>query len=94
MQNKCSRTEVILMTTALVLRTTIELAVVLLLIYGFIKEEKVIAFEQKVWRILFVNYRRYKRKKRYAQMQKNRDFRVVNGTASPRKTPDGSFHVA
>lgn len=32
------------MTTALVLRTTIELAVVLLLIYGFIKEEKVIAF--------------------------------------------------
>ena len=82
------------MTTALVLRTTIELAVVLLLIYGFIKEEKVIAFEQKVWRILFVNYRRYKRKKRYAQMQKNRDFRVVNGTASPRKTPDGSFHVA
>lgn len=94
MQNKCSRTEVILMTTALVLRTTIELAVVLLLIYGFIKEEKIIAFEQKVWRILFVNYRRYKRKKRYAQMQKNRDFRVVNGTASPRKTPDGSFHVA
>lgn len=82
------------MTAALVLRTTIELAVVLLLIYGFIKEEKVIAFEQKVWRILFVNYRRYKRKKRYAQMQKNRDFRVVNGTASPRKTPDGSFHVA
>lgn len=84
------------MTTALALRTFLELAFICLLIYGFMREDKVIAFEQKVWRILFVNYRRYRRKKRYAKMQKNRDFRVVNGggVPAPRKRVRGTTHVA
>ncbi len=85
------------MTTAIIIKSFLELAFICLLIYGFMKEDKVIAFEQKVWRILFVNYRRYQRKKRYAKMQKNRDFRVVDGngnTRSPRKTPRGTTHVA
>ncbi len=85
------------MTTAIIIKSFLEIAFICLLIYGFMKEDKVIAFEQKVWRILFVNYRRYQRKKRYAKMQKNRDFRVVDGngnTRSPRKTPRGTTHVA
>lgn len=84
------------MTTALIVKSFLELAFICLLIYGFVHEDKVIAFEQKVWRVLFVNYRRYRRKKRYAKMQKNRDFRVVNGQGkpTPRKRPNGSVHVA
>lgn len=85
------------MTTALAVKTFLEFAFICLLIYGFMKEDKVIAFEQKVWRIVFVNYKRYCRKKRYAKMQKNRDFRVVNGnghTPAPRKPERGTTHVA
>ncbi len=85
------------MTTAILIKSFLELAFICLLIYGFMKEDKVIAFEQKVWRILFVNYRRYQRKKRYAKMQKNRDFRVVDGssnTRTARKAPRGTTHVA
>lgn len=85
------------MTTAILIKSFLELAFICLLIYGFMKEDKVIAFEQKVWRILFVNYRRYQRKKRYAKMQKNRDFRVVDGssnTHTARKAPRGTTHVA
>lgn len=81
------------MTTALAIKSLLELGFIVLLIYGFIKEDKVIAFEQKVWRILYVNYRRYQRKKRYAKMQKARDFRVVDGTA-PKKASRSPSHVA
>lgn len=45
------------------LRTILELAAVLLLVYGFYKEDKVIAFERRVKMIVVVNYRRYKRRK-------------------------------
>ncbi|MGN0572049.1 MAG: hypothetical protein ACI4K9_07705 [Candidatus Fimenecus sp.] len=84
------------MTTALILKSFLELAFICLLIYGFAHEDKVIAFEQKVWRILFVNYRRYRRKKRYAKMQKNRDFRVVDGgsTSTQHKRVHSTTHVA
>ena len=80
----------------LFVKSMLELAAIGLIIYGFMHEDKVIAFEQKVWRILFVHYRRYRRKKRYAKMQKNRDFRVVNGgnVPAPRKRVRGTTHVA
>lgn len=81
------------MTTAILIKSFLELAFIALLLYGFMKEEKVIAFEQKVWRILFVNYRRYRRKKRYAKMRKNRDFRLYDSGA-PKKQADGVTHVA
>ena len=55
----------------------IELAVIIFLIYGFYKEDKFIAFEQKVKMIIVVNYRRYKRKKRIEQMRKNREFKLA-----------------
>lgn len=82
------------MTTALAIQSALELAFIVLLIYGFMKEDKIVAFEQKVWRILFVNYRRYKRKKRYAKMQKNRDFRLYAGGTPVKSTENGKFHVA
>lgn len=76
-------------------KTLIELSLVLLLIYGFIKEDKVIAFEQKVKMIIVVNYRRYKKRKRLEQMRKNRDFKLYDG-GKPKtvKRKSGSFHVA
>jgi len=76
----------------------IELMVVLLLIYGFYKEDKVIAFEQKLKMIIVVNYRRYKRKKRLEEMRKTRDFKVIDGTgrndAKAQNKSRSSIHVA
>lgn len=40
------------------IRTLIEFTAICLLIYGFIHEDKVIAFEQNVKRIIFGNIRR------------------------------------
>ena len=70
----------------------IELAVIIFLIYGFYKEDKFIAFEQKVKMIIVVNYRRYMRKKRIEQMRKNREFKLVDG--GRKGAERGSFHVA
>lgn len=47
------------MTTAFAVRTIVEFIFAALLIYGFIHEEKVIAFEQSVKRIVIGNIRRY-----------------------------------
>ncbi len=74
------------MTTALAIRSILELAAILLLLYGIYKEEKLIAFEQKVWRILFVNYRRYKRKKygmplKKAKAEEEKNFKLYDNTA-------------
>ena len=48
---------------AIFAKTGIELAVVLLLIYGFIHEKEVIKFEQYVKMVIVVNYRRYKKER-------------------------------
>lgn len=85
------------MTTAIAIKSALELLGICLLIWGLLHEKKLVAFEQKVWRILFVNYKRYQRKKRYAKMQKNRDFRVVDGNGAvsvPRKKTAAPSHVA
>lgn len=82
------------MTAALAIKSLIELSAILLLIYGFYKEDKVIAFEKKLKMIIVVNYRRYKKRKKLEKMQKNQDFRVINGNAQNGKKPDGGFHVA
>lgn len=50
------------MSTTFAITTLIELTVSGLLIYGFMHEEKVIAFEQAVKRIVVGHYRRFKRK--------------------------------
>ena len=67
----------------------IELAVIIFLIYGFYKEDKFIAFEQKVKMIIVVNYRRYKRKKRIEQMRKNREFKLL--TAVEKAPKEAAF---
>lgn len=79
---------------AIFAKTGIELAVVLLLIYGFIHEKEVIKFEQYVKMVIVVNYRRYKKRKRLEQMKKNRDFRVVNGRKPRTDSNPHSFDVA
>lgn len=53
------------MTTAFVIRSLIEFAAIILLIVGYIYEEKVIAFEQAVKRIVIGNIRRYIRIKNH-----------------------------
>ena len=76
-------------------KTGLELAFVLLLIYGFIHEDKMIAFEQKLKMIIVVNYRRYKKRKRLEQMRKNREFKVYEGgKVRTVKRGSGSYHVA
>lgn len=86
------------MTAAIAIKSALELLGICLLIWGLLHEKKLIAFEQKVWRILYVNYKRYQRKKRYQKMQATRDFRVVNGkgavSAAPRKKERTPSHVA
>lgn len=79
---------------AIFAKTSIELAVVLLLIYGFIHEKEVIKFEQYVKMVIVVNYRRYKKRKRIEQMKKSREFRVVKGGKSPNGRTPNSFDVA
>lgn len=53
--------------------TLIELAVASLLLYGFMHEDKLIAFEQAVVRIVLGNYRRSKRilKPKVKRLRKN-----------------------
>lgn len=46
------------MTTTFAITTLIELAVAILLVYGFMHEDKVIAFEQAIKRIVIGNIRR------------------------------------
>lgn len=46
------------MSTTFAITTLIELAIAILLIFGFMHEEKVIAFEQAVKRIVLGNIRR------------------------------------
>ena len=79
---------------AIFAKTSIELAVVLLLIYGFIHEKEVIKFEQYIKMVIVVNYRRYKKRKRIEQMKKNRELRVVKGGKSPNGGAPHSFDVA
>lgn len=50
------------MSTTFAVTTLIELAIAVLLVYGFMHEDKVIAFEQAVKRIVVGHYRRIKRK--------------------------------
>ena len=53
------------MTTTFAITTLIELAVALLLVYGFMHEDKVIAFEQAIKRIVVGNIRRAIRIRNY-----------------------------
>lgn len=50
------------MSTKFIITTLIEITVSVLLIYGYIHEEKLIKFEQALKRIIVGHYRRFKRK--------------------------------
>lgn len=53
------------MTTAFAVRTILEFLAIALLIYGFIHEDKVCAFEQSIKRIVVGNIRRIARIRRH-----------------------------
>ncbi len=53
------------MSTTFAITTLIELAVAILLVYGFMHEDKVIAFEQAIKRIVIGNIRRAIRIRNY-----------------------------
>lgn len=76
------------------LKTTVELALVLLLIYGFIHEKKMIEFEQLLKRAIVIKLKLYLKNKALEEMRRNRDFRVVEGSKSARKAKSGSLYVA
>lgn len=58
------------MSTTFAITTFIELLVSGLLIYGFMHEDKVIAFEQAVKRIVIGHIRRFIRKRRQKKLDK------------------------
>ncbi|MBQ8766090.1 MAG: hypothetical protein IJZ16_04740 [Clostridia bacterium] len=49
------------MSSKFAVTTLIELAIAILIVYGFMNEDKVIRFEQNIKRIIVGNYRRLKR---------------------------------
>lgn len=51
------------MTLALIIKSLLELAAVVLLIVGFINEKKIIAFEAKLFRAIKIHIRNYRRRK-------------------------------
>ena len=62
------------MSTTFAITTLIELAVAGLLIYGFMNEDKVIAFEQTIKRIVLGNTRRLIRKSKERKERLNGGF--------------------
>lgn len=63
----------------ILLKSTIEIALSLLLIYGFIHEKEVIKFEQYVKMVIVVNFRRYKKKKALQKARQQRSLKLVKG---------------
>ncbi len=51
------------MTFAMIIRTAFELSAIILLLVGLLNEKKVIAFENKLFRAIRINYRNYRRRK-------------------------------
>lgn len=49
------------MSSEFAVTTLIELAIAILIVYGFMHEDKMIAFEQNIKRIIIGNFRRLKR---------------------------------
>lgn len=59
--------EVIVMTMGFILRTIAEVAVVVFLIWGFMHEDKFIRFEDRLARIVAVNIRRLRQRRKMKQ---------------------------
>ena len=78
----------------ILLKSSIELALVLLLIYGFIHEKQMIEFEQLLKRAVVIKFKLYKKNKALEQIRRNRDFRVVEGKMPAKKAKHGSLYVA
>ncbi|NMP36922.1 MAG: hypothetical protein GX051_02180 [Clostridiales bacterium] len=62
------------MSTAFAIRTVLEIAAVMLVIFGLFNEEKLVRFEHRIKLIIVVNYRRYKRARMLEKQRRNREF--------------------
>lgn len=78
----------------IMLKTLVEFALVVLLIYGFAHEKQMIEFEQLLKKAIVIKYRLYKKNKRLAEMRKNREFKLVNGGRQAAKANADSLYVA
>ena len=58
------------MSAFLAIQTVLDLAVVVLLIWGFLNEDKFIAFEDKLARAIAINIRNHRRRKAVEQKRK------------------------
>ncbi len=79
---------------AIFVKSAIEFALVILLLYGFAHERQMIEFEQLLKKAIVIKYRIYKKNKRLAEMRKNREFKVVNGSKPVAKTAADTLYVA
>ena len=82
--------EVKKMSLSFAIVTILEIAAVLLLVFGFMHEKKVIAFERRVMMIIVVNLRRYKRKKALMKQQSEWEKRTSKPELHTVKTPQKS----
>lgn len=75
------------MSATFAITTLIELAVAILLVYGFMHEEKVIAFEQAVKKVAIYYIRRAIRKRQYKKMvAERRHLRLHSANTKVRST--------
>ena len=75
------------MTTTFAITTLIELAAAILLVYGFMHEDKVIAFEQAIKRIVLGNIRRAIRIHNHKKaVERGEHLRVYSTNSSSPKT--------
>lgn len=66
-----------MMSVSFAVQTTIEIIAVLLLIWGFIHEEKFIAFEDKFARAIAIHIRNHRRRKAAEQRRIEQEHRCV-----------------
>ncbi len=69
------------MTAIFTVKTTIELIAILLIIWGFLHEDKFIAFEDKLFRAIGINIRNRRRRK---AAEKRRRLRLQEQRMNPR----------
>ncbi len=73
---------------SVILKTAIEFILCALLIYGFIHEKEVIKFEQRIKRIIVLNYRRNKNKNNIRKSgRKCARLKIINGRKADKSKP-------
>ena len=82
------------MSTPFIIRSLFEFLAIMLLITGFIYEDKVIAFEENVKRIVIGNIKHYVRKKNNSEALKNRSRLILHEGGRNNENPHKPFNAA